>query len=233
MSELKFDKDTLSVISVMSKVNPKVMIEYVEDKMVVKCKSSDSLIAYHLEAPKDHFGADGDYIAFYNYPEFYSLVDSFEGPSLSSNENSITIKKNNTKVNYRLSDESVVKVATFKKITVDPDYKIELPASIMASLKKFISIIKAEKVKLSFVDGKAEIKVYNEYGADTTESVPASLFDGKSDKNFSLIIHANTFDYLPGGDYSASVDSNGLIEFEYHYSDEISLKIYTSEIEEA
>lgn len=233
MSELKFNKDTLSVINIMSKVNQKVLFDKEGEKLVIRCKSPDSLVAYRLEAPKEHFGFAGDNVAFYNYPEFYSLVDNFETPTLDENESTITIKKNNTKVSYRVSDPEIVKTSTFKKININADYKVELPSIMVASIKKFISILKAEKVRISFTNDSADVKIYNEYGADAVETLKASLVEGKASKNFSVIIHANTFDYLPGGDYVLGVDSNGLLEFEYLYSDDLTLKLYSSEIEEA
>ena len=155
---IKHNKQFLSLINDLTPISESVIINKTDDQVRISRANSASTVFYTLEAAKDAFDFDGEKIAFYNFVEFYQLLNVFENAEISLNENKLTISSDKSKIRYIISDPETIKAGPSQILFPSSDAKVVLESNEIKNLKKMIGLIKAKFIKSAKLGDILDIK---------------------------------------------------------------------------
>ena len=148
--------------------------------------------------------------AIFDLPQFMSAVSMFEDPELTPNGSVLTISRGTEKLNYTLSEPSLILSPPEKELVLQgPEVEFELKNEVLTRTLKALGIIGAPEFAITG-DGQ---KVYVE--AINTKNSSGSNYRvevGETNKEFRFIFVAENMKLLPG-DYHVSISAKGLSHF--------------------
>ena len=237
-TDVKYNKEVLSLINELTKINTKLLIEKEEvdkkeepKKILIDGKNADTTIAYKFSTDIENFTFDGEEVAFYDFSEFYELFDVLETPKVVQiNNDKFEIKKNKTKITYFISDSEAVG-SGFSEINFqDPDFTFVVSEEQLKDLRKMITLIQADTITISIEKGQVNVKLSSGEKNNSYETQFETEDDCKED--FSVTTETDAWEKIPEGTYDIQVKSEGIVRFKYLENDKVSLDIYAAEIEE-
>jgi hypothetical protein len=229
MKEIQYNKATLSIINELSSINPSILIEKDNDKIVIKSKTANKSVAYIFKAPIEEFEFEGDNCAFYNYTEFFKLFSVMDSPVIKQNVAELTMQKNRSTMKYRLSKPEIIP-ASFNGIKFDKsEVSIVLTSDYIKKLHTFVSsgMLGSDRIKLTGSGNELTITLENSKHAHSFSEVIE--LETEINEEFSFIISATIFATLPSNkDFKFSINPDGIVEFKYINDKNIELDIYTT-----
>ncbi len=236
MSEkIEYNKTALEIISSLTGINQSVIFEKHEDdddRIISKAADSNKSIAYVFDAPKEVFDFDGDECSFYNFNEFYTLFNVFEEPDLEQDDAEITVKEKRSKIKYRLTDSELVKKSFNKVNFVDPDIDFVMDSELIKRIKSLASgsSVNADRIKFEVSDEELKYKLYNTKHHNTFEDVLD--IENPNDVDFTIEINMPVWNKIPNASYKISMKEEGIMKLEMVRDDEISVQIFTADVED-
>lgn len=236
MSEkIEYNKTALEIISSLTGINQSVIFEKSEDdedRIVSKASDTNKSIAYVFDAPKEVFDFTGDECSFYNFNEFYTLFNVFDEPDLEQDDAEITVKENRSKIKYRLTDSELVKKSFNKVKFEDADVEFVMDSELIKKIKSLASgsSVNADRIKF-FVDGEElRYELYNTKHHNTFDEILD--IENPNDVDFTIEVDMKIWNKIPNASYKLSMKEEGILKLEMVRDDEISVQIYTADMEE-
>ena len=253
MSKMKFNKEYLNFVQSLSTISESIIFkkaietnvgfiskteaEAIEDikiiddkeKIFISSENDSSTIKYFLFAKPENFEFDSEEIAFYNFNEFYNLLQVFTTPDIEQKENKITISEGKTKIKYLLSDAEVLKRGPKKLLIKDKsDVKFVLTKEQLKELKKIISLLGSAKCQFEISKDKLICKLFNDSHDNSFEK--EYEIKEKNTDELSMIISSEIFTLIPDLDYTIEIISEGLIIVKYQ-NKEFAIRFFVAEKE--
>lgn len=231
MAKIQYNVELFDILKDLTSINPNVVFEEKDGKILIRRADSESTIAYELKAPTDYFDFKSDKVAFYNYPEFYQyLKASDENPEMAISENKITLIDGDSKTGYLLSNPETItegpKSINFK----DPDVRINLSSSELDKILKMIGLINSKKTQVVGNGESITFKVFHNLHDNTFEKTfkVENLSNFKDEIDF--VMFSETFKNLPPKrDYVIEIKSQGFVKISL-VDEKINLDIYTGRV---
>ncbi len=224
MKPIKYNADVLKIIKNLSAISKtrdgNTPIKFIRDEEGIHVRSGTEAktIVFCVDFSNECFDIPDESLSFYDYPEFYKYLDSFDSPDLSIgivNEGTdrefeaVVIKKNKRKISYQTSDEETIKNALKKKPkSVDYDAKFNLSSEDYVQIKKLINLFDGDDilVNLKFKENVVDVKIKSE----NVETLYEDQFEleSKVEEEFELDIRYDVFKYLLNADYVVGVSKD-------------------------
>lgn len=224
---IKHNKQFLSLINDLTPISNSVIINKTDNQVKITRANSASTVFYTLEAAKDAFDFDGEKIAFYEFAEFYQLLNVFENAEISLNENKLTISSDKSKIRYIISDPETIKAGPSQILFQSSDAKVVLESNEIKNFKKMIGLIKAKFIKFTVKDKNINFRCFN----DAHDNSYEKNFPIENESDFSMKISSEVFTLIPDNKYVLEICKDGLVKISYE-KDNIKLAVYVAEIED-
>lgn len=148
--------------------------------------------------------------AIFDLPQFMSAVSMFEDPELTPNGSVLTISRGTEKLNYTLSEPSLILSPPEKELVLEePEVEFELKNEVLTRTLKALGIIGAPEFAITGDGSKVYVEAIN------TKNSSGSNYRvevGETTKRFRFIFVAENMKLLPG-DYHVSIAAKGLSHF--------------------
>lgn len=241
MKKIEYNETFLKIIEELSgivkqKDNNNCPIKIVKDAegIHVRVRNMPGTIAFFIDASSENFDFDGEYICFFNYPEFYKYISAFRNPDLyygiineglDSEFEGIKIVKEKRKIAYEVSDPEVLKGVSLKgRKENKTDAKFELSSENLKQIKKIISLFNDDKLKINFVFNKDKVKlfIFSDKNSNTYED--EFELDEEVESDYELLIDREIFKHLIDSNYTVLASKqNQFLEFQFETN---SIKCY-------
>jgi hypothetical protein len=223
---IKYSKQFLSLVNSLTPINDSVIIDKAEDKIRISRSNPSCSIFYILEANLDSFNFESEKLAFYNFPEFFQLLNVFDDPKINIDENKVIIANDKSKIRYIISDPETIKAGPKGVNFPEIDIKMTLETSEIKNLKKMISLLGSKYVKFSASEKNINFKCFNE---NHDNSYDKDFVLENESKTFELKISSDVFTLIPDNNYCLEISSQGIIRISY-VKDDINLAVYVAQI---
>jgi len=235
MEKVKYNTELFDVLRDLVSISNSVIIKKENDKIVIRKADSDVTIVYSLKAPVDYFDfpANNDDVTFYNYGEFYQYLKSFGNPDIFIDNKKITLKENNSKIDYVLSNpESFEKKVPKEPNFGEPDVSFNFSPADHDELVKMITLIKPKKARIVGNHEKINITVFNQLHDNSFEKV-FNVTSANGDQEVDFLIFSDTFNHIPSKrEYSMNIKSSGQAAYlkVSLLNSDMKLDIYTGKV---
>lgn len=231
MEKVRYNPEFFDILKDLVSISNSVIIKKEENKIVVRRTDIDVTIAYSLKAPIDYFDFPSTNcdVTFYNYGEFYQYFKSFNSPDIYIDNKKITLKENNSKIDYILSNpESFEKKSPKEPNFGNSDVSFKLLPKDHDEIIKMITLIKPKKARItSDSSKKVNVTIFNELH-DNTFNKTFDVEMGSAD--FDFFIFSDTFLHIPPKrEYSVNIKTSGFIKFSL-LNNSMNLDIFTGKI---
>lgn len=234
VTPVKFKKETLNLINDLAAINNQIVIgkDEKDKNAVIKSANPAETLAYIFTTKKDNFSFDGDELAFYKFSEFYQMLSCFAEPTINQNLNKLVISEKTAKLNYLLTDASIIQKGPSSIKFVNPDYSIKIEKAGLAELEKMVGLLETENVSISIKknSAKATIKLFN---SDHNNSFEKSftLDEKNGQEDFEIKFSAEIFRYAPKEDYTVDIKKEGILRFAFE-NENANVQLFTAELED-
>jgi len=140
------------------------------------------------------------------------------------------MKKGKSRISYYHSDPDIIDEKFDEAEFEDPDYSFKITKEQLKNIQKMINLFDAEKVTLTVEDKKVTLKLSKEDKDNFYETDFECL--ETTDEEFSLPLKTSIWDNSPDGDYIINVKEEGIVNFSLQNEKDVSLELYSGEIEE-
>lgn len=231
MSTVQFNATYLSIVKDLTAISPGIIFNKDGDKIVITRTNKGRSIFFKLEAPLSYFEFEGDKIAFYNFAEFYQLLNAFGAAKLSQKDNKLIIESSIGKINYFLSAPETLTKSPSKINISDPDIIFNLSQDGLAQLKKVDKLMNIKYSNISYTSGAVTFRLFNNIHDNSFERIYTPETISFPDlKDFEFPIYSEIFSKLISEiDYKVSIFNKGFIFFACK-KEEIDLLAVTSRV---
>lgn len=226
---IKYNKNFLSLVNDLSLINNSIIVEKKEDNVHISCANPATTIFYMLDGKTENFEFSDDKIAFYDYSEFYQILNVLDKANISIEENKVTISNEKSKIKYIISDPETIKKGPSQIKFPSSDVKMILEAAEIKNLKKMISLLNSKFVRFTTNEDKT-IK-FNCFNDSHDNSYERDFATETTGEKISMKISSEIFTLIPDNSYCFEICKDGLVRFTLS-KDDITLSIYVAEIED-
>jgi len=232
MEKIKYNPELFDILRDLVSISNSVIIQKSDGNISIKKTDSDVTIAYCLKAPANHFDFPdtNDDVTFYNYGEFYQYFKSFDKPDIFIDNAKITLKENNSKIDYVLSNpESFEKKIPKEPKFGEPDISFKLKPEDHDEIIKMITLIKPQKARIVGNSKKVSICIFNKLHSNTWEKT-FKVEKANADQEVDFLIFSSTFlNVPPKREYSFNIKSQGFVKISLLNND-MNLDIITGKV---
>jgi hypothetical protein len=213
VAQIQFNANYFELIKNLTAISPGIIFTKDKGKLVITRTNKGRSIFFKVEAPEDHFTFEGEKVAFYNFSEFYQLINAFGTSTLSQKENKIVIESSIGKINYILSSPETLAKAPSKVNIIDPDIIFNLSADGLAELKKVNSLMNAKYANITNVSGTLTFKLFNSAHDNSFDKMYTPETISPSVEDFDFPIYSEIFSKIPAANYKVSLFRKGFVFF--------------------
>lgn len=200
---MKFNARTIQILRNFSTINESLIFKAgMQLKTISQTKTIMARAKIDTEIEKT--------FAIFDLPQFLSAVSMFEDPELDAEGSVLTISRGTEKLNYTLSEPSLILAAPEKELVLDnPEVEFTLKNEILTRTLKALGIIGAPEFAITGDGSKVYVEAIN------TKNSSGSNYRvevGETDKQFRFIFVAENMKLLPG-DYQVAISAKGLSHF--------------------
>lgn len=235
MEQIKYNPELFDILRSLVSISNSVIIKKENNEIVIRKADADVTIAYNLIAPEDFFNfpVNNDDVTFYNYTEFYQYLKSFSNPEIYIDNKKITLKENNSKIDYTLSNPE----SFDKKIPKSPnfgeaDITFKLSHTDHDEIIKMITLIKPKRARIVGDSKKVTISIFNQNHDNSFEKV-FDVINAAESQEVDFLIFSDTFNHIPTKrDYSMNIKSSGQAAYlkVSLLNSDMKLDIYTGKV---
>lgn len=222
---MKFSKETLEIVSAISRVNAKSPVNGAVFKKGSKIKArrykSDMPVLYaniQEEIPRD--------FAVYDLPKFISLFSVLDDPELSFEDNYIIFKSGKKKAKIRYVSEHLIEQDSnfFTKEIQMPsrDFVCDIDFKTLKAVTDATSMFQAPQLAFT---GDGERVLLTTYNTRDPKSDKLEIEVGESEWKFNIIVDMLLVQFIKR-DYQVSISKRGLLEWK---SDDLTYYITASD----
>lgn len=225
---ITYNKELFDFINELTPINNSIAFERVNDRVVVRKSDKNRTLPYIVSVPANYFDIE-DTVAFYKFDNFYKFLKSMKNADLTLSDPNIVISQGRRSQDYRLSlPEGIINGP--KKVEFDAwDVVFTLSAEELQYIRTTNGNTKANKALISVVDDEVTIDLYSSGQDNTGQTVVTCERTSDNSDDFSFVINANRFEYLPTKrDYTVKVSSENFINFSLIH-DEIEFDMYSGD----
>jgi len=228
---IEYKKEVLSLINDLTPINPSIIIEKTEDGIRIARDNAAHSIFYYLNAEKDSFNFEREKIAFYNFPEFYQLINVFNSPEISLKENKLKISKDKSKIKYIISDPETISESAAPKGIKFPstDARLSFDVSEIKDLKKMISLLRSKYIKFIISGKSISVNCLNENHDNSYEKTFDMGEEFSETEDFEMKIASDIFTLIPENNYIFEICKGGITRFSYK-KDNVDLTIFVAQV---
>ena len=231
MEKIVYKPELFDILKDLVPISKSVIIKKEADQIVIRRANTDVTILYCIKAPLEYFNYPdtNDDVSFYNYGEFYQYLKSFVQPEIYIDKNKLTLRENNSKIDYVLSSTESFEKKTPKEPKPAPaDISFTLSSKDHNEISNMIALIKPKKAKITLADKKVNVMIYNSTSTNSFEKT----FDVESstEEEIDFNIDSDTFNYIPfKHDYKVEIRAVGFVKITLLNSP-IQLDMYTGKV---
>jgi len=215
MEKVNYNSELFDVLRDLVSISNSVIIKKENDQIVIRKADSDVTIVYSLKAPNEYFNfpSNNDDVTFYNYGEFYQYLKSFTNPDIFIDNKKITLKENNSKIDYVLSNpESFEKKVPKEPNFGEADVSFNFSPADHDEIVKMITLIKPKKARISGNHEKINISIFNQLHDNLFEKV-FSVTNAKGEQEIDFLVFTDTFLHIPPKrEYTINIRSSGFLK---------------------
>lgn len=229
--KIEYNENTMALINELSLINPSMIMKSEDDVITIKASSTDKAVAYVFTCPADHFGFDGEEIAYYNFSEFYKLFSVMDAPSIKQAGPDLTMAKDRSTIKYRLSKSDVIPQPFNKVSFSDPDVVIRLTSEYIKKLYTFVSsnMLGANRLRLKVEGNEITLTLVSTKHANNYSEVIE--LENEVEEGFEFVISTSIFTNLPSNaDFDFSIKEAGIVQFKLINESGVSLDLYTGQV---
>ena len=230
MHEITYSKDILDVIYKFTSTMSKEVLFVKENGKVVIRQKTEVGVYNIFTTDEVNFNFTGETLAFLDFVNFYEFVDMLKTPKLFQDGNKIVLVKDNTKINYLISDPEAVSRSQFSAFTLPPStIAFAFDEKELNNIRNLIKKMNIDNVRFSFDGTKCNLTLFKA-GYDNSSEVSIDLpqaYDG----NLDLEIKSYLFKFTPSLPYSVEVyaENPERAKFKFSYANDLfSLDVLTS-----
>lgn len=233
-NKITYKKELFDFINELTVINNSIGFERDGDKVVVRKADKNRTLPYIVSVPHTYFDIDRT-IAFYKYDNFYKFLTSIKNAELELDDPNIIISKSGkTPINiaYRLSEEEGIINGPVGKIDYDAwSAQFVLSSEDLEEIVKINRFVKGTHARIECSDEAVKINIYSSGNDNSFDKSFTCERVGDSDTDFSFVINANRFEYLPSKrDYTVYISSEKFVRFSLIH-DEIEFDMYSGDME--
>jgi len=234
-NKIGYNKTALELISSLTSINQSVAFERHaddEDRIISRAGDVNQSIVYIFDAPKEVFDFTGDECSFYNYNEFFTLLSIFEDPDLVQDDVEITVSEARSKIKYRLTDSELIKKGFTTVKFGEPDVSFVMDYELIKKIRTLSggSNINADRIKFTVSDNTLNYRLYNTKHHNTFDET-LDLSDAE-DEDFQIEVDMKIWNKIPMASYNVNLKEDGILELDMIREDDISVKIYTADMDD-
>lgn len=192
---MKISENTLSVLKNFSTINQSLLFR---KGNVIRTISPQSNILAKATV-SENFDSE---FALYELNRFLSVVTSLDDANLSFETDAVMISGGRSKTRYKYADQSLIKVAPDKDISLgDPDVSFTLTQESYSKVLKLAGVLDLPNVAAVGSNGNINLVAFdirNDTGDEFSELV------GETNSTFKMIFNVENF-RLMSGDYQVNI----------------------------
>jgi hypothetical protein len=201
---MKISKQTLSIVKNFSTINASLAVKPGSVLKTISPQNNIMASASVSEAFPVPF-------AIYDLNQFLGALSLFEDPDFEFGDQFVTISSGKNSVRYFYADESMIKTAGEKKITLPSvDVSFGVTSSQLSAILKASSVLGVPEVAVISDGSKLQLVAVD--NKNTTSNRYAIDLDGEATGSFKVIFKAENLKLLPG-DYAVEICSKGISRF--------------------
>lgn len=211
---MKFSKETLEVLTGISKINAKAPV----NGAVFKEGNNIAARRYRSEAPvlyaqiPDVITED---FAIHDLPKFIAMFTMLDDPEVTIEDKNVVFKSGRKKARMRLVAEHMIESNPkfFERKIVIPsiDFTCNIDKSLMKTISTAAAMFQAPEISFMNEDGKVSLTTYNSKDprADRFE---VQIGEESEWDNFNIIVDVSQIQFLQR-DYEINISKRGLLEW--------------------
>lgn len=193
---IQYKRELFDFVNNLTAINQSIAFERVGDNIVIRKADKNRTIPYILSVPSEYFDIT-ETVAFYKYDNFYRFLNSYKNPTLNIDNGKMIISENKSKSRYTLSDPEGI-INGPKRVNFEQgDIRFTLTKEQLDDISKHVGLIKANRAKIEVVDNNIKFLFYSTETDNDYEAGFECERLGDFDDDFSFLIFANRFSYLP------------------------------------
>ncbi len=231
MKEIVYNKEIFEVIDKLSEhLLKSVLLKKDENNVSVKMKATSVFV--ELTTPISNFDFEGDVLAFAEgvYEKYFKFFNCFKNPSLTQNENTLTLKEGKNVIKFRVSDpELIEEKQLFNGLKKQPESvtKINLDMDQFQSIRQMIKMISSKDSEDVTFNVKKKVVVITVANPNTKNSYDFQIdLEEEATEEVEFSIKANIFNYAPKLNYEVNITKTGFFIFK-SVNENFELNLYT------
>lgn len=196
---------TLNVMKNFSAINPSIVLK---PGKKIRTISNQKTIMAVAEVDSEFTST----AAIYDLSRFLGTVSLFDKPTVTFNEKTIAITEGKKKVNYTLTEPSMIVQPPEKELNMPPcEVNVKLTWSNIQDVMKAASILQLPVISFTGKDGEVVLEAMDPKNP-TSDRYGVGVGDNTTGKDFNLRVKVENIKLMPG-DYMVSISSTGLSNF--------------------
>lgn len=223
----------LQFLKSLTAISPGMRFNKVGEKVVISQKNEN--IGFIYSFPNTDFKFEGKVASFIDYKEFVSILNMLSATSDMTQDKdnhryiTFTDPDQNIKISYTLSNDTIdLSTGPLDFTWGSTDAFIDFEPSEFTKIKRFISAISAEKIRINIAKGVCTLTCFRDKKGDNIEIKYAV----DSQASFEYVITADFFTLVPEGTARLNLKKEGMLQLSYKFADDVSLSVITGIIEE-
>jgi len=235
MEKITYNPDLFALVKDLVSIDNNVIFMKENNKVVLRRTDAAVSISYSIKAPLDYFNFPENVseVAFVNFSEFYQYLKTFNKPDIFLDNQKITLKENNSKVDYILSDSETFvrkspKEPNFGTGTIQFNFTHEDHDEIL----KRMALIKPKKIKIFGNSTAINIKISETACLNSFEKQFKVINNTNTSEEVDMVIFADTFMHMPSKrDYVFEIRDSLALKISL-IDEKLNLDIYTAKLKD-
>jgi len=226
---IKYNPEFIQLISELSQVNRKIIIEKDEEtkKVKVSRKNDEKYMAYVLEASYDHFDIP-ETIGIYDYVDFFRCFKIITNPKLAKVGNKLAMMSSEgSQFNYILANPESLKTGAKKINFNNPGYEFKLTKDALAEINQAQNQVNPRYASFKCNSKGVSMDLFSlkeTQESSFSKTFKAEVLEGAEDVEFK--IYADVFEKIPKRDYTITIQCPGHVRLSLD-EEGMDLNIYT------
>lgn len=217
---VQYNAPYFELIKNLTAISPGIIFsrDSASKQIVVNRTNKGRSIFFKVTAPEEYFqfSSSVDKVAFYNFAEFYNLMNAIGCSKLIHKDNKIIIESAIGKVNYVLSAPETLAKSPTKINVSDPDMSFNLSSETLIELKKINSMMNAKYAKISNQEKSITIKLFNSAHENSFDKIFVPETVSEDIEDFDFPIYSDVFSKIPTSmNYKVSLFKRGYMFFTF------------------
>jgi hypothetical protein len=196
---MNISNDTLSVLKNFASINPNIVCKPGQKLSTISDAKNILASATIVEDFPQEFG-------IYDLNEFLSVIGLVDNPTLTFDENYVTVMNDQAKVDYFFSSPEILTSPEKELNMPDCEFNVSISMGTLSNIRKAAAVLGHSELVISGKDGEISAKVVDSKDA-TANSYSLHLDSNNDCKNeFSFVVNIANLKVLEG-DYFLSISS--------------------------